>query len=123
MGRPKKGDDVVRVKHADVVRGERFKGTKNWTASHWGAYVRGYESGKMLGGRKRGARAVDRLLDRAEVMRLLPLSRAQIDRLERAGKFPQRVRLGDNRVAYSRLELAQWIEARKAERKVRRGGE
>ena len=56
-------------------------------------------------------------------MGLVPLSRAQIDRLERAGKFPHRVRLGDNRVAYSRLEVMRWIEARKGERKVRRGDE
>jgi prophage regulatory protein len=40
----------------------------------------------------------------------VPWSRPHIDRLERAGKFPRRVRLGANTVAWVRAE----IEALKA---------
>ena len=36
--------------------------------------------------------------------------------LEKAGKFPQRIRLSQNRVVWSEIEILEWIEQRKAER-------
>ncbi len=36
--------------------------------------------------------------------------------LEKAGKFPQRIRLSQNRVVWSETEILEWIEQRKAER-------
>jgi prophage regulatory protein len=35
----------------------------------------------------------------------IPWSRVHIDRLEKAGKFPKRVRLGANTVAWVRAEI------------------
>ena len=37
-------------------------------------------------------------------------------RLEKAGKFPRRIRLGPNRVGWSLHELQQWLDEKKAER-------
>jgi prophage regulatory protein len=41
-----------------------------------------------------------------------------IDRLERAGKFPRRFRIGKNRVVWDEAEVDEWLEARRAERDV-----
>ena len=43
-------------------------------------------------------------------------SRAHIDRLERDGLFPRRIKLGQNTVAWFDDELDAWLEARRAER-------
>jgi hypothetical protein len=87
VGRPRKKGD-------DVVRGERFRqrgGTKAWTPSHWGAYVRGYQSGQAIG-RQDGLEAQpprdERLLRVPEVMKLTGLGRTTIWQLERDGEFP-----------------------------------
>jgi prophage regulatory protein len=37
-------------------------------------------------------------------------------RLEKAGQFPKRIKLGSHRVGWSERELYNWIEQRKAER-------
>ena len=39
-----------------------------------------------------------------------------IHRLEEAGKFPKRVRLGVNRVGYVESEIMEWLEERVCER-------
>lgn len=39
-------------------------------------------------------------------------SKVQLWRLERAGKFPQRVRLSSQRVAWVESEIDEWIAAR-----------
>lgn len=44
-------------------------------------------------------------------------SKVQLWRLERAGKFPQRVRLSAQRVAWIESEIDQWIAARIAARR------
>jgi prophage regulatory protein len=43
-------------------------------------------------------------------------SRVHCLRLEKAGKFPKRVKLGENSVAYVESEILAWLEARIAER-------
>lgn len=48
----------------------------------------------------------------------VPYSDMHIYRLERAGKFPKRIRLGANRVGWLEHEIDAWIEARAAEREV-----
>ena len=58
----------------------------------------------------------DRIIDAPERRRLVPYSDMQIWRLEKAGKFPRRIRLGPNRVGWSLQEVVEWIESRKAER-------
>lgn len=47
-----------------------------------------------------------------ELQRLVPYSRNHLRRLEAAGQFPRRVRLGANRVAWLRAEVEQWLTAR-----------
>ena len=44
----------------------------------------------------------------------IPYSFAHIARLEKAGKFPQRVKLGQNRVAWLLSEIDMWLEERLA---------
>ncbi len=46
----------------------------------------------------------------------IPYSPQHIARLEKAGKFPQRVTLGQCRVAWVAEEVEEWIEHRIAQR-------
>ena len=43
-------------------------------------------------------------------------SRPQLWRLEKAGRFPRRIRLGDNRIAWVESEIDQYLLDRIAER-------
>jgi len=55
---------------------------------------------------------VERLLSRKKVRELISLSLAQMDRLEKVGKFPKRIRLTDHprgRCAYLESEILEWI--------------
>ncbi len=58
----------------------------------------------------------DRIVSAKERRQFVPYSDMHIWRLEQAGRFPKRIRLGENRVGWSLRELQEWIEARKAER-------
>ena len=58
----------------------------------------------------------DRIIDRRELLELIPFSAVHILRLERAGKFPVRIRLGQNRVGWMLSEITAWIAGRKADR-------
>jgi prophage regulatory protein len=58
----------------------------------------------------------DRIISAAERRRLLPFSDMHIWRLEKAGKFPKRVKLGEHRVGWSYKEILAWIDARKSQR-------
>ena len=53
-----------------------------------------------------------RLVRKSEVLRLIPYSHTTLWRLERAGKFPQRVRLGVQAIAWYEDEVAEWINSR-----------
>jgi prophage regulatory protein len=57
-----------------------------------------------------------RLLDWPQVKPKVPYTRQHVGRLERAGKFPKRVKVGENRVAWLESEVEDWIAARVAER-------
>jgi len=46
----------------------------------------------------------------------IPYSKPHLWRLEKAGKFPQRVPIGAGRYAYLETEIDEWIEARVRER-------
>jgi predicted DNA-binding transcriptional regulator AlpA len=52
------------------------------------------------------------LWNRQVVLDETNLSRATIDRLERAGHFPQRVQLSPRRVAWKAEEIRRWIATR-----------
>jgi prophage regulatory protein len=46
----------------------------------------------------------------------IPYSPAHIARLEAAGQFPKRIRLGQNRVGWLLSEVEAWIDERIAQR-------
>ncbi len=55
----------------------------------------------------------DRIIDRHELSRLVAYCLTHIYRLEARGLFPERIRLGANRVGWSFSEVMEWIEERK----------
>ena len=57
-----------------------------------------------------------RLLSKMQVRETVLYSPAHIARLEAAGKFPKRVRLGTGRVGWVEEEVQDWLAARIAER-------
>ena len=59
-----------------------------------------------------------RLVSKKELKTVLgiPYSHQHIARLEKAGQFPKRIRLGQNRVAWMQSEVEAWIEERLADR-------
>ena len=56
------------------------------------------------------------LIDKKELTKLVKYSPQHIARLEKAGQFPKRLRLGQNRVAWLLHEVEDWIEERLAKR-------
>ena len=60
-----------------------------------------------------------RLIDKKELTKLVKYSPQHIARLEKAGQFPQRIRLGQNRVAWLLSEVEAWIEDRLAKRSLK----
>ena len=61
---------------------------------------------------------MNRLLVSKKELKLLgiPYSPQHIARLEKVGKFPKRIKLGDCRVAWSYREVCDWIDQRIAQR-------
>ena len=57
-----------------------------------------------------------RLLSKKEVRLRVLYSPQHIQRLEDAGKFPRRIRLGQGRVGWLESEVNDWLAARIAER-------
>ena len=53
-----------------------------------------------------------RVLREKDRFRLTGLSRVQVWRLEREGRFPKRIQLGTNSVGWLANELAAWIAAK-----------
>lgn len=53
-----------------------------------------------------------KLLTKREVRELVCYSPAHIDRMEAAGTFPKRVRLGQARVAWVKEEVEAWVQRR-----------
>ncbi len=56
------------------------------------------------------------LITRPELLKLVPYTIRHIYRLEKAGKFPSRVKVGANRVAWVQAEVLRWLELRVADR-------
>ena len=46
----------------------------------------------------------------------MPYTRQHLSRLEKLDRFPRRVQVGGNRVAWLESEVDAWIEARASER-------
>jgi len=55
----------------------------------------------------------NRLLSLKQVMERIPLSKTEIYRRIRDGRFPKPVRIGTNRIAFSEEEIENWIASRK----------
>jgi prophage regulatory protein len=51
-----------------------------------------------------------RILSKKEIRALVLYSPAHIDRLEKAGLFPKRVRLGPGRVGWIEDEVLDWLQ-------------
>ena len=60
----------------------------------------------------------DRIILAPERRQHVPYSDMHIWRMEQAGTFPRRIKLGPHRVGWSLQEVTDWIDARKAERKA-----
>jgi prophage regulatory protein len=59
-----------------------------------------------------------KLVSTEQLAELVPYSQNQLRRLEAAGEFPKRVKIGKNRVAWIQEELDQWLWDRMQERKT-----
>ncbi len=57
-----------------------------------------------------------RVLRKRAVVKKVGYSSMHIARLEKAGQFPRRIRLGPNSVGWVEAEIDAWIEAKVAER-------
>jgi prophage regulatory protein len=65
-----------------------------------------------------GASSEPRLVTRRQLQAMIPFTPQHILRLEKKGRFPRRIRLGANRVAWLLSEIEAWVAARMAERDV-----
>lgn len=55
---------------------------------------------------------MSRMLSKKQVQALVLYSPQHIARLEKAGQFPKRVKLGQNRVGWIEAEVLEWLQAR-----------
>ena len=69
----------------------------------------GADAGRFLRGEAR-------VIGSAELRQLVPFSDSYFWRLEKAGQFPRRIKIGQHRVGWALNEIVAWIEARKAQR-------
>ena len=53
-----------------------------------------------------------RLLSKRQLREMVLYSPQHVDRLEKAGRFPKRVRLGQNRVGWLEDEVLDWLQKR-----------
>lgn len=56
--------------------------------------------------------AANRVIRFPEVKRRVGYSRMHVDRLEKDGKFPKRIRLGENSVGWLESEVNAWLAAK-----------
>lgn len=57
-----------------------------------------------------------RIITEKELGDRVPYSASQIRRLEKAGTFPRRIKLGPNRVGWVASEIEEWLRQRLDER-------
>ena len=53
-----------------------------------------------------------RMLSKRQLKELVLYSPQHVARLEAAGRFPQRVKLGNNRVGWIESEVLEWLQER-----------
>ncbi|TWA90723.1 AlpA family transcriptional regulator [Azospirillum brasilense] len=59
-----------------------------------------------------------RILRFPQVKALVSFSRMHVDRLEKAGSFPKRIRIGVNSVGWLESEVNAWVERKVAQREA-----
>ena len=52
------------------------------------------------------------IISKKELLKLVPYSDQHILRLEKAGKFPKRIDVGENRVGWHLASIEAWINSR-----------
>ena len=57
-----------------------------------------------------------KIIDWSSLKTVVPFTRQHVLRLEKVGKFPRRIQLGENRVGWLISEIDAWISARVAQR-------
>ena len=62
------------------------------------------------------SKTIEKLIVLSRVRDIVPYSASHIWRLEHNGQFPQRVRLGGNRVAWLQSEVESWVNDKIASR-------
>ena len=53
-----------------------------------------------------------RIVTQKDLRTLVPYTAQHILRLEKAGKFPRRLKLGDNRIGWRLIDIEDWLNAR-----------
>lgn len=61
----------------------------------------------------------ERIIRKPELLGMIGLSDATVWRMEKAGKFPRRLRLGGNSVGWFLGEIDSWLAKKAEERAVR----
>ena len=59
---------------------------------------------------------MEQIIRKPELFSKLNLSDATIWRLEKAGKFPRRIKLGGNSVGWFSTEIEMWLSKKSADR-------
>jgi len=56
-----------------------------------------------------------RIVSKKELRQMVPFTPQHILRLEKQGRFPKRIRLGERRVGWRLTDIEAWLDARAAE--------
>ena len=76
------------------------------------------ESGKRISFNE-GDISKHRIIRKPQLLGMIGLSDPTVWRLERAGKFPRRIKLGSNSIGWIEFEVFQWLETKAADRKAK----
>lgn len=58
--------------------------------------------------------ALPRIVSKKDLKEMVPYSSQHILRLEKAGRFPRRIQLGERRVGWRLTDIERWLEERVA---------
>jgi prophage regulatory protein len=61
---------------------------------------------------------IDPVISSSELLKLIPFSRAHLYRLEKAGHFPCRIKLGARRIGWRMSAIEEWLSARSTPNRV-----
>jgi prophage regulatory protein len=53
-----------------------------------------------------------RIITQKELRSLVPYTPQHVLRLEKAGRFPRRIQLGQNRIGWRLIDIEEWVKAR-----------